>query len=182
MCVGMVFAPVVYASTSWLDRADYRLPQEAERSAGGVGAALMALALWLSWRSHVNLGRNYSPSLQLRESHALVTQGVYRHVPLLWYGRYAAMNFSCSSIISVRYEGAFDFLARQILAVVVIGRTAVLQRSLADTLVRNPVNLPAEGFGLRVVWRVWRSPRKEAADAQRSLVSFPRSLAKACHR
>ena len=78
--VGMVFAPVVYASTSWLDRADYRLPPEAERSAGGVGAALMALALWLFRRSHVNLGRNYSPSLQLREGHALVTEGVYRYV------------------------------------------------------------------------------------------------------
>ena len=80
LSVGMVFVPVVYSSTSWLDRADYRLPPEAERSAGGVGAALMALALWLFWRSHVNLGRNYSPSLQLREGHALVTEGVYRHV------------------------------------------------------------------------------------------------------
>jgi protein-S-isoprenylcysteine O-methyltransferase Ste14 len=78
--VGMVFAPTVYASTSWLDRADYRLPPEAERSAGGVGAALMTLALWLFWRSHADLGRNWSPSLQLREGHALVTEGVYRHV------------------------------------------------------------------------------------------------------
>jgi protein-S-isoprenylcysteine O-methyltransferase Ste14 len=78
--LGMVFAPVVYASTSWLDRADYRLPSEVERSAGGVGAALMILAVWLFWRSHADLGRNWSPSLQLREDHALVTEGVYRHV------------------------------------------------------------------------------------------------------
>jgi protein-S-isoprenylcysteine O-methyltransferase Ste14 len=78
--VGMVFVPAVYASTSWLDRADYRLPPEAKRSAGGVGAALMTLAVWLFWRSHADLGRNWSPSLQLREGHTLVTEGVYRHV------------------------------------------------------------------------------------------------------
>lgn len=45
-----------------------------------VGAALMTLAVWLFWRSHTDLGRNYSPSLQLREEHALVTRGVYRRV------------------------------------------------------------------------------------------------------
>jgi protein-S-isoprenylcysteine O-methyltransferase Ste14 len=80
LSVGMVFVPVVYASTSWLDRADYRLPPEVQGSAGGVGAALMTLAVWLFWRSHADLGRNWSPSLQLREEHGLVTEGVYRHV------------------------------------------------------------------------------------------------------
>jgi protein-S-isoprenylcysteine O-methyltransferase Ste14 len=78
--VGIFFAPAVYASTSWLDRADYRLPAEARRSVGAVGAALMALALWLFWRSHADLGRNWSPSLQLREGHTLVTGGVYRYI------------------------------------------------------------------------------------------------------
>jgi protein-S-isoprenylcysteine O-methyltransferase Ste14 len=78
--VGIVFAPAVYASTSWLDRANYRLAPEAERTAGGVGAALMTFAVWLYWRSHDDLGRNWSPSLQLREGHQLVTGGVYRYV------------------------------------------------------------------------------------------------------
>ena len=80
LSVGLIFAPALYASTSWLERADYRLPPEAQRSAGGVGAALMILAVWLFWRSHADLGPNWSPSLQIREGHALVTQGVYRHV------------------------------------------------------------------------------------------------------
>ena len=30
--VGVLFVPAVYASTSWLDRADYRLPPKAQRS------------------------------------------------------------------------------------------------------------------------------------------------------
>jgi protein-S-isoprenylcysteine O-methyltransferase Ste14 len=78
--VGVLFVPAVYATTSWLDRADYRLPPEAERSAGRVGAALMTFAVWLFWRSHADLGRNWSPSLQLREGHTLVTKGVYRNL------------------------------------------------------------------------------------------------------
>ena len=78
--VGIVFAPAIYASTSLLDRANYRLPLEDQRSVGGVGAMLMTLAIWLFWRSHADLGRNWSPSLQLREGHELVTEGVYRYV------------------------------------------------------------------------------------------------------
>ena len=55
LSVGLIFAPAVYASTSWLERVDYRLPPEAQRSAGGVGVALMTLAVWLFWRSHADL-------------------------------------------------------------------------------------------------------------------------------
>ena len=78
--VGTFFVPAVYASTSRLDRADYRLSPRAQRSAGVAGASLMTLAVWLFWRSHADLGRNYSPSLQLREEHTLVTRGVYRRI------------------------------------------------------------------------------------------------------
>jgi protein-S-isoprenylcysteine O-methyltransferase Ste14 len=78
--VGLLFVTAVYASTSRLDRANYRLPPEAGKSAGGLGATFMTLAVWLFWRSHADLGRNWSPSLELREGHELVTEGVYRYV------------------------------------------------------------------------------------------------------
>jgi protein-S-isoprenylcysteine O-methyltransferase Ste14 len=35
-------------------------------------------ALWLFRRSHVDLGRNWSISLEVRDHHALVKNGVYR--------------------------------------------------------------------------------------------------------
>ncbi len=35
---------------------------------------------WLFWRPHIGLGRNWSPSLQLREEHTLVTKGVYHSI------------------------------------------------------------------------------------------------------
>ena len=80
MFVGMFFIPLMYTLTSRLDGADYRLPREARESAGGVGMIILAMAVWLFWRSHADLGRNWSPSLELREGHELVTEGVYRSV------------------------------------------------------------------------------------------------------
>ena len=37
-------------------------------------------SLWLFWRTHSDLGKNWSVSLDLRERHTLVTSGVYAHV------------------------------------------------------------------------------------------------------
>jgi protein-S-isoprenylcysteine O-methyltransferase Ste14 len=40
----------------------------------------MLLALWIFWRSHHDLGLNWSISLEMREGHSLITQGVYRRI------------------------------------------------------------------------------------------------------
>ena len=44
------------------------------------GTLCYAAGLWLLYRSHADLGRNWSITLEVREDHALVTGGVYRHV------------------------------------------------------------------------------------------------------
>jgi protein-S-isoprenylcysteine O-methyltransferase Ste14 len=72
--VGIVFAPVAYIFTPWLAFANYRLPDWA----GWLGVALMLAALWVFWRAHADLGLNWSPSLQIREGHDLITHGIYR--------------------------------------------------------------------------------------------------------
>lgn len=69
-------APLVYLFTPWLDFADYDLPGWL----GWLGTAVFAVALLLLWRSHADLGRNWSATLQLREGHMLVTAGVYRYM------------------------------------------------------------------------------------------------------
>jgi protein-S-isoprenylcysteine O-methyltransferase Ste14 len=68
--------PLLYLLTPWLEFADYRLPWLVP----WFGAAVMAASLWLFWRSHADLGQNWSVSLELREGHQLVTQGVYRRI------------------------------------------------------------------------------------------------------
>ena len=45
-----------------------------------LGIAVWVGALWLFYRTHRDLGHNWSVSLDLRESHTLVTSGVYAYV------------------------------------------------------------------------------------------------------
>lgn len=69
-------APLVYLFTPWLDFADYDLPGWM----GWAGTAVFAGALILLWRSHADLGLNWSATLQIRRGHSLVTHGIYRHI------------------------------------------------------------------------------------------------------
>lgn len=72
--LGMFFVPIVYAASRWLDFANYTLPAWA----GWLGVLLLAGAVLVFWRGHVVLGLNWSPSLEIREKHELVTRGIYR--------------------------------------------------------------------------------------------------------
>jgi len=74
--IGSLLLPLVYLFTPLLAFADYRLPAFAPWA----GAAVMAAALWLFWRSHADLGRNWSVTLELRKGHELVRHGVYRSI------------------------------------------------------------------------------------------------------
>jgi protein-S-isoprenylcysteine O-methyltransferase Ste14 len=74
--LGFIAAPWVYIFTGWPAFADYQLPSWA----GWVGTVVFAGALLLLWRSHVDLGRNWSPKMQIREEHTLVTGGVYKYM------------------------------------------------------------------------------------------------------
>lgn len=83
-----VFAPLVWVWTPWLNAADFRLYPVAFVA----GTAGLIASLWLFYRAHADLGTNWSITLQVRESHRLVTAGVYRRIrhpmylSLLLYG------------------------------------------------------------------------------------------------
>ena len=73
---GGLFLPLIYLFTPWLSFADYPLPALAP----WCGTLLMVAALWLFWRSHADLGQNWSQTLEVREGHQLITHGVYRSI------------------------------------------------------------------------------------------------------
>ncbi len=73
--VGMA-APLLYLFSPWLDFANYDL----SGWLGCVGTVVFAMALFLLWRSHADLGRNWSATLQIRQEHSLITDGIYRHI------------------------------------------------------------------------------------------------------
>lgn len=65
--------PLFYVFTGWLARFDYARPLWT----GMLGLAPLAAGTWLLWRAHRDLGRNWSPTLQVVQEHRLVTSGVY---------------------------------------------------------------------------------------------------------
>ncbi|MDN4592472.1 protein-S-isoprenylcysteine O-methyltransferase, partial [Polycladomyces subterraneus] len=74
--VGMIATPLIYAFTPLLSFADYKLPSWM----GWAGVVVLVIALWLFWRSHIDLGQNWSPTLELRKGHQLITSGVYKYI------------------------------------------------------------------------------------------------------
>ena len=70
------FVPLIWVASPVLAFADYPL-----RPVPFIAGILcLALGLWLFGRSHADLGTNWSITLEVREKHQLVTQGIYRHV------------------------------------------------------------------------------------------------------
>jgi protein-S-isoprenylcysteine O-methyltransferase Ste14 len=74
--LGYLVLPVLAIATPFLSFADHRF----SAVAFGLGLAAAILGLWLCYRSHADLGDNWSVTLELKDSHRLVTTGVYRRV------------------------------------------------------------------------------------------------------
>jgi protein-S-isoprenylcysteine O-methyltransferase Ste14 len=73
---GLGVIPAVYAATGMPAVADY--PLHAWQVVAG--ALTFMASLFLFRRTHAALGRNWSVTLEVREKHALVTDGIYRYV------------------------------------------------------------------------------------------------------
>ncbi len=71
-----ILLPFFNLFTDWLDFAAYPLPDWA----GWLGVAIFGVALWLLWRSHADLGRNWSVTAEVRERQTLVTSGVFKYM------------------------------------------------------------------------------------------------------
>ncbi len=70
------FLPLIWIATPVLAFADYPLHPIPLIT----GALCLMFGLWLFYRSHADLGTNWSITLEVREKHQLVTHGVYRWV------------------------------------------------------------------------------------------------------
>ena len=70
---GMLLPPLYYVLTDQPRFSNYPFVP----ALGWAGAAVFGLALWLFHRTHRELGRNWSVTLEIRERHALVTTGIY---------------------------------------------------------------------------------------------------------
>jgi protein-S-isoprenylcysteine O-methyltransferase Ste14 len=69
------FIPLVWVVSPAFSFAEYPLRVEPLI----VGVVCLVVGLWLLYRSHADLGTNWSVTLQVREQHRLITHGIYRH-------------------------------------------------------------------------------------------------------
>jgi protein-S-isoprenylcysteine O-methyltransferase Ste14 len=74
--ITMFILPLTYIFTKKLDFANYNLPL----GVGWLGAPTFAIALWLLWRSHRDLGKNFSLTTETKEEQTLITTGVYKKI------------------------------------------------------------------------------------------------------
>ena len=79
--------PLLAWSTPLLGFADHALPE----ALAWLGAPVFLAGLWLFWRSHADLGTNWSVSLELDREHRLVTSGVYRWIRHPMYASFFVM-------------------------------------------------------------------------------------------
>ena len=74
--LGMSLLPLLRILSPWLDFANYQLPTVL----GILGIVLLIPTAIIFYRSHRDLGKNWSVSLEIREEHSLVTHGIYKRI------------------------------------------------------------------------------------------------------
>jgi protein-S-isoprenylcysteine O-methyltransferase Ste14 len=80
LTVAMLILPLINSVTPWLNFANLRLSPKVRSRASSIGSLLLATAIWLFWRAHQDLGRNWSPSLEIGAGQTLTTRGIYRWI------------------------------------------------------------------------------------------------------
>jgi protein-S-isoprenylcysteine O-methyltransferase Ste14 len=116
---GLGIIPALYVFTGTFKFADY----EQRTWQPWIGSITFAFALLMFWRSHADLGRNWSVTLEVKEDQILVSKGVYKCVrhPMYaafwlwatsqalllpnWVGGFSGMvGFGCLYMVRVRRE------------------------------------------------------------------------------
>ena len=70
--------PLIYMFGSWLDFAG--LPFKMPSAFGFFGVVLFLISIWLLHRSHADLGRLWSPTVEPEVKQRLITDGVYKRI------------------------------------------------------------------------------------------------------
>ncbi len=114
--VGFV-VPLVWVVVPVFAFAEYQL----HPAALVVGSGLLATGLWLIYRSHTDLGTNWSITLELREKQKLVTHGVYRHLRHPMYLALLVYSAGQAVVLPNWLAGPCYFVALTLLVVFRIG-------------------------------------------------------------
>ncbi len=79
------------------------------------GVVCAVIGLWLFHRSHADLGTNWSITLEVREQHRLVTQGVYRRIRHPMYSALVLYSVGQALVIPNWVAGPANLIAFAVL-------------------------------------------------------------------
>jgi protein-S-isoprenylcysteine O-methyltransferase Ste14 len=93
---GLAILPGFYVATGIPGSADYT----ASAWAVALGTVIFSLALWVFRRSHKELGRNWSITLEIREQHRLVCSGPYALIRHPMYTSFLLMGLGQAFLLA----------------------------------------------------------------------------------
>jgi protein-S-isoprenylcysteine O-methyltransferase Ste14 len=85
--VGFQLLPILYVFSTWFSFFDYNLP----KWLGFPSAMLYGFGVWLFFRAHADLGKYWSPGLEIKADHQLITTGVFKWVRHPMYAAFVAI-------------------------------------------------------------------------------------------
>lgn len=116
--IGQIVLPALYVFSPWLNAFSYAAPRAFLPS----GALIDLCGLWLFWRSHHDLGRNWSVTLEVRAAHHVVTRGVYAAVRHPMYGAFLLMAVAQALLLPNLVAGFSALVAVALLCLVRVPR------------------------------------------------------------
>ena len=105
------FVPLIWVASPVFSFAEH------SQSTGPLVAGVMCLVigLWLLYRSHADLGTNWSITLEIRQQHRLITHGVYRRIRHPMYSALALYSIGQALVIPNWVAGPSNLIAFAIL-------------------------------------------------------------------
>src|SRR5438045_1184653 len=105
------FVPLIWVASPAFSFAEYAL------GTGPLvlGVMCLVIGLWLFYRSHADLGSNWSITLEVREQHRLITQGVYHHIRHPMYSALELYSLGQALVIPNWVAGPANLVAFTIL-------------------------------------------------------------------
>ena len=111
--IAQIVLPLLFVWTPALDFANRAQPL----ACTAAGVVAMASGLWLFWRSHVDLGDNWSVTLEIDAKHPLVTRGVYRFVRHPMYTSFFVSGLGQALLLANGIAGPAALVAVAVLVV-----------------------------------------------------------------